>query len=35
MRAPAAKKPGTVDVTVKAVKAASKKTEADHYSYYG
>ena len=35
MTAPAAKKPGTVDVTVKAVKAASKKTEADHYTYYG
>ncbi|HTY96392.1 MAG TPA: IPT/TIG domain-containing protein, partial [Solirubrobacteraceae bacterium] len=35
MRVPAAKKPATVDVTVKAVKAASKKTEADHYSYYG
>ncbi len=32
MTAPAAKKPGTVDVTVKAVKAASKKTEADHYT---
>ncbi len=35
MTAPAAKKAGTVDVTVKAVKAASKKTEADHYTYYG
>ena len=35
MTAPAAKKPATVDVTVKAVKAASKKTEADHYTYYG
>ncbi len=35
MTAPAAKKAGTVDVTVKAVKAASKKAEADRYTYYG